>query len=121
MTKRRGRCVVMWLEDWGERFLKPSQPYVYEQLLLHVGATDTLRHYHGTSAYWQSVQTILDNFFTAAQRGEMCAELIDEPLFRGRGDFWPFLAQAKAEFRVCELIAAVEVSVEIDATVRSIG
>lgn len=121
MTRRRGRCVVTWLERWGERYLHASQPYVYQQLLLHVGATDILRHYEGTAAYWQSVQVILDSFFTSAQRARMCGELINEPVFSGNDDFRPFLIQARAEFRAQELIAAIEARFEVKAPLRSIG
>lgn len=115
MTRRRGLCVIAWLECWGERCLQQTQPYVYQQFLLHVGATDTLCRYDGTPAYWHCVQAILDSFFTSAERAAMCRELIREPLFVGRDDFQPFLMQARSELRVHDLIASVEAGVKVEA------
>ena len=96
-------------------------PDVYQQLLLHVGGTDILKRYSGSRAYWQYVQTILDSFFTAAERAQMCAELIDEPLFRGDPGFYPFLVQAKAELRCQELISMIEETAGIRVKLRSVN
>lgn len=121
MSSLQGGCVVAWLERWGERFLKRPQPDIYQMLLLHVGGTDILRRYHGTDAYWHNVQTVLDCFFTAAERAEMCAELIDEPLFLDDLGFQPFLHQAKAEIRCRALVQMVEATASIRASMRSVG
>ena len=115
MAGGRGRCVVAWLERWGEGCLRQTQPYVYQQFLLHIGATDTLCRYDGTRAYWHSVQVILDSFFTSAERAAMCGELIREPLFADRDDFRPFLLQARSELAVHDLIASVEARIKVEA------
>jgi hypothetical protein len=109
------------LERGGDRFLRSSQPYVYQQFLLHVGATDILRHYDVATAYWSYVQTVLDCFFTSAERAEMCAELIGEPMFRGREDFRPFLIEARSEIRAQEVMIAIDAVAGIKALLRSVG
>ena len=121
MSRRYGQCVVTWLERGGERFLRTAQPYVYQQLLLHVGATDVLRRYDCPEAYWQYVQAILDCFFTSAQRAEMCSELIADPLFASRDDFRPFLMEAQAELRLQDILAGVDAVAGIRAPLRSVG
>lgn len=121
MSSLRGTCVVAWLERWGARFLGGQQPHIYQQLLLHVGGTDILRRYSGSRAYWQYVQAILDCFFSAAERAEMCAELIQEPLFRNDPAFGPFLIQARAELRCRELVSTIEETTGIRVTLRSVS
>ena len=121
MSSKRGGRVIEWIERGGERFLKGAQPDIYQILLLHVGATDRLRAYAGNEAYWQNVQAILDCFFSAAERAEMCAQLIDEPLFTGDPAFEHFLHQARAELRCRELAAAVRAIDGIRASIRSTG
>lgn len=120
MSSRRGGWVVAWMERWGERFLKGSQPEIYQQLLLHVGGTDLLRRYPGTDAYWQYVQAILDCFFSSAERAEMCAEVIGQPLFTDDPAFEPFLHQAKAERRCRELFETIEATAAVRASLRSL-
>ncbi len=121
MSRRHGQYVVAWLERGGERFLREAQPYVYQQFLLHTGATDILRHYDGASDYWQYVQAILDSFFTSAERADMCQQLVEAPFFQGREDFRPFLIQARAEMRAQEVIALVDAVEDIKASLRSVG
>ncbi len=121
MSRRHGECVVNWLESGGDRFLRDSQSYAYEQFLLHVGATDILRHYDVAISYWHYVQNILDNFFTSTERAVMCRELIENPIFAGREDFRPFLIQARAELRTQELLVAINAVVETKAALRSVG
>jgi hypothetical protein len=121
MLSLRGRCVVAWLENGGERFLRDLMPDVYQQLLLQVGGTDVLRRYCGSREYWQHVQAILDCFFTSAERAMMCRELIEEPLFANDPAFRFFLVQAKAEIRSRELISVVEGIVAKRVSLRSIG
>ncbi len=121
MSGRYGQCVVTWLERGGDRFLRSAPTYVYQQFLLHVGATDVLRRYDSPTAYWNYVQAILDCFFTSEQRAEMCSELINSPVFAGREDFHPFLIEATAEIRLQEVIAGVDAIAETKAPLRSVG
>ncbi|MEZ5930915.1 MAG: hypothetical protein R3F54_03015 [Alphaproteobacteria bacterium] len=120
MSQNRGTCVVSWIERWGERFLKRAQSDIYDMLMLHVGGTDMLKRYSGTAVYWQHVQTVLDHFFTAAERAEMCAELIDAPEFQGDPGFVHFVHQARAEIRCRELMAMIEATAGIRASLRSV-
>lgn len=120
MSELQGGCVVSWIERWGARYLRGAQSDIYHMLLLHVGGTNTLRQYTGGKAYWQNVQVILDCFFTAAERAEMCAELINEPLFHGDPGFRHFLDQARAELRCREIIALIDATAGIRASMRSV-
>lgn len=120
MSSLQGSCVVDWIERWGERFLKGPQPDIYQMLLLHVGGTDMLRQYSGDHTYWQHVQTILDCFFSAAERAEMCFELINEPLFQDDPGFVPFLHRARAELRCYELVSLIEQTGAVRTTLRSV-
>lgn len=90
-------------------------------LLLHVGATDMLRGYSGAADYWQCVQTILDCFFTSAERADMCAELVGDPLFLDDPGFAAFTHQARAEIRCRELIMMIEATAGVRASLRSVG
>ena len=118
MSTLRGEDIVAWLERWGERFLRGSQPELHQMLMLHVGATDTLRLYSGAGAYWQYVQAILDCFFSAAERAEMCAELIEEKQFIDDPSCVSFLHQAKAEIRCRELVELIEAVTSIRTSFR---
>ncbi len=114
--------MVAWLERGGDRFLRDQQPDIYQQLLLHVGGTDVLRRYCGTEAYWLHVQTVLDCFFSSAERAAMCRELMDESLFEGDPAFPFFLDRARAELRCRELILLVEeVALGMARPLRSVG
>ena len=118
----RGDLVIAWLERWSERFLWGSQPELYQMLMLHVGATNKLRHSSDSDAYWQYVQAILDCFFSAAERAEMCADLMKEKHFVDDPACASFLHQAKAEMRCREVTGAVEATVEIkNRTMRGVG
>jgi hypothetical protein len=89
-------------------------------LLLHVGGTDKLKRYLEPESYWQSVQVILDGLFTASERAQMCAELIDQPMFLEDPAFTPFLQRARAEIRCRELVWMVEETVGVHAFQRSV-
>lgn len=119
MSSLQGDRVVAWLERAGERYLMGRQPEIHLQLLLHVGGTDILRRYSGAAAYWYYVQAILDCFFSAAERAEMCARLIDDPAFADDPSFMPFLIQAKAEIRCHELISMIEGTADVRVKLRS--
>ena len=118
MSTLRGDDVIAWLERWGERFLGGSQPELYQMLLLHVGATDKLRKYSGADAYWQYVQAILDCFFSAAERTEMCADLMKAKHVVDDPGCASFLHQAKAEIRCRELIEMIEAVASIRTSLR---
>jgi hypothetical protein len=115
MSSIQGALVVSWLERGGWRFLKDSQPYAYQVLLFHIGATDILSYYRGTEVYWIFVQSILDFFFSAAERAEMCEELLHAPEFQGDPAFRVFLDAAKAEIRCQELAVIVDQKTGISA------
>lgn len=124
METLRGEEVVTWLERWGERCLRVSQPELYQMLMLHVGATDKLRQYSGADpccqeAYWQYVQAILDCFFSAAERAEICAEVIREQHFIDDPGCASFLHQATAEIRCRELVQMIEATASVRASLRS--
>lgn len=113
--------MVAWLEIGGERFLRGSQPELYQTLMLHVGGTDVLKWYTGTEHYWQRVQLVLDSFFSSVERAEMCAELIEQPLFLEDPGFGPFLQHARAEIRCREVISMIEATTGTRAYLRSVG
>ncbi len=119
MSTLRGDDVIIWLERWGERFLRGSQPELYQMLLLHVGATDKLRQYSGSEAYWEYIQAILDCFFSAAERAEMCADLIKVKQFTKDPGCASFLQNAKAEIRCRELVGMIEAISSVRASLRS--
>ena len=89
--------------------------------MLHVGGTDVLKWYTGTEDYWQKVQLVLDSFFSATERAELCSQLIEQPLFLEDPGFEPFLHQARAEIRCREIVAMIEATVGIRAYHRSAG
>lgn len=120
MSSIQGALVVSWLERGGWRFLKESQPHTYEVFLLHVGATDILKHYRGTEVYWFYVQTILDFFFSASERAEMCAELLRVPEFQSDPGSKVFVDAAKAELRCQELASMLDHKKGISASLRSV-
>ncbi|MEM8949386.1 MAG: hypothetical protein AAGA21_07770 [Pseudomonadota bacterium] len=119
MSTLRGDDVVIWLERWGERFLDGSQPELYQMLMLHIGATDKLRQYSGSVEYWEYIQAILDCFFSAAERAEMCADLMKERQFTDDPGCASFLHHANAEIRCCELIGRIKNVAGVRAAFRS--
>ncbi|MEM9441693.1 MAG: hypothetical protein AAGA73_14700 [Pseudomonadota bacterium] len=121
MSTIQGALVVSWLERGGWRFLRDSQPDTYQVFLLHIGATDILKQYKGTKVYWFYVQAILDFFFSATERAEMCAELMRVPEFQNDSGFRVFLDAAKAEIRCQELVSVINQSAGIRASLRSVG
>lgn len=106
MAGQVGTSVVSILEQAGERYLALAVPDAYGVFLTQVGAAGTLRDYDGSEAYWRHVQTVLDSFFTSAQRAEIYDRLVasNEPL--AGPEFRGFLASAVAERRLQELIAS---------------
>lgn len=104
MAEQVGTSVVSILEQAGERYLALAVPDQYGVFLTQVGAAGTLWNYDGSEVYWRRVQTVLDFFFTSAQRAEIYDRLIEsnEPL--AGSEFQGFLASAVAERRLQDLI-----------------
>jgi hypothetical protein len=96
--------------DWaGTQYLKPGDPDIYRNYLLHIGGTGSLQHYDGTVAYWDRVQAILDAFFTSSERAEICVQMI------GHSGLWPlpefrgFWMRALAERRLQSMLRATAI------------
>jgi hypothetical protein len=106
MTARLGAKIIDVLEQAGEVYLKKTAPEAYAAFLLHVGGTDTLRVYEASATYWERVQTMLDSFFTSAERAEIAARLVDQAGLRPRPELCSFLDHARAERQMQHLIAA---------------
>lgn len=118
MSAGVGTIVYAVLEGAGERHLEAS-PKVHQLFLFHIGATDVVRHYDGSLAYWDRVQSILDGFFTSEQRTEICSRLVEEPEICGRPEFRSFWARAIAERRMDGLIHSAAIAATF-ATSRSL-
>lgn len=101
MNRHVGVRVVEVLEHAGARFLEPTD--LYQVFLHHVGATGSFRQYDGRKVYWQRLQILLDTFFTAGERAEICDELLARLDLLGRRDAYDFLSEALAERRLREL------------------
>lgn len=107
MAERTGEYVVDVLEHAAERYVAPTSPDAYRCLMMHVGAAGTLRAYDGSETYWGRVQVILDFFFSAHERAEVCEDLLRcEGLCAAPGSR-RFLASALAERRLQEVLAAI--------------
>lgn len=96
-----GAEMIELLERAGARYLEPD---AYQTLLLNVGATQALRRYDGTEAYWDRVQAVLDAFFSASERAEICAELIAHRALCALPEFRGFLMRAIAERRLQSIL-----------------
>jgi hypothetical protein len=118
MTGQMGAKIVDVLEQAGELYLG-LEPKIYQAFLLQVGATDALRRYDRTEAYWERLQAVLDGFFTSAERAKVCERLVDRFELCARAEFRSFLCRARAERQLQDLIrvatAAVSAPAQIDA------
>lgn len=103
MNQQVGMQVVEVLEQAGVRYLKPMAPDAFAIFLHHVGATASFRSYDGRKVYWQRLQILLDTFFVASERAEICDELVARLDFLGRRDAYDFFAEALAERRLREI------------------
>lgn len=103
MSAGVGTIVYDVLEQAGERHLKAS-PKFRQLFLFYIGATDVVRRYDASPAYWDRVQTVLDVFFTSEQRMEICSRLVERPEICARPEFRSFWARALAERRMDGLI-----------------
>lgn len=97
------------LEWAGAQYLKPSDPDLYRNYLLHIGGTDTLQRYDGTVTYWDRVQAILDSFFTSSERAEVCAQVIRHSGFCALPEFRGFWMRALAERRLQSMLRATAI------------
>lgn len=104
-----GAEIVDILERAGARFLEQSEPDLYQAYLLNVGASQALRRYDGTEAYWDRVQAILDAFFSSSERAEICTELIAPRELQQLPEFHGFLTRSIAELRLQSLLAAAPI------------
>jgi hypothetical protein len=93
----------------GRQYLKPGDPDIYRNYLLHVGGTDTLQHYDGSVAYWDRVQAILDAFFTSSERSEICLQMIGHSELYARPEFRGFWIRALAERRLQSMLRATAI------------
>jgi hypothetical protein len=100
-----GAVIVDILERAGARFLRHSEPDLYRAYLLNIGGADTMRRYDGTETYWDRVQLILDGFFSAGERAQICAEVIAQGELRAQPEFRGFLTSAIAEHRLQSMLA----------------
>jgi hypothetical protein len=94
--------------DWaGAQYLKPSDPDLYRNYLLHIGGPDTLQRYDGSVTYWDRVQAILDTFFDSSERAEICAQMISG--FSALLEFRGFWMRALAERRLQSMLRATAI------------
>jgi hypothetical protein len=114
-----GAAVVDILDSAGAQYLKASDPDLYRAYLLNVGGTDTLRRYDGTETYWDSVQAILDTFFSSRERAEICAHVMNQAKLRKLPEFRGFLMRALAERRLQSLLVAAMIGQSSRAGERS--
>lgn len=103
MDRQVGAVVVEVLEQAGARYLEPMATGAFAVFLQHVGATPSFEAYDGRKVYWQRLQILLDTFFTAGERAEICDELVERLDFLGRRDAYDFFAEALAERRLREM------------------
>jgi hypothetical protein len=96
--------------DWaGAQYLKPTDPDLYRNYLLHIGGTDRLQRYDRTETYWDRVQAILDTFFTSSERAEICAQMIRHGDLCALPEFGSFWRRALAERRLQNLLRATAI------------
>ena len=74
--EQMGAVIVDILERAGARYLRHSEPDLYRAYLLNIGALTRCGAMMRTETYWDRVQLILDGFFSARERAQICAELI---------------------------------------------
>jgi hypothetical protein len=100
-----GAVIVDILERAGARYLRHSEPDLYRAYLLNIGGADTVRRYDRSETYWDRVQLILDGFFSARERAEICVEVIAHSELWAQPEFRGFLASAIAEHRLQSMLA----------------
>jgi hypothetical protein len=108
-----GAVIVDILERAGTRYLKQNEPDLYRAYLLNIGATNTVRRYDQTTAYWDRVQLILDGFFSSKERAQICTEVIARRDLWERPEFRGFLMQSIAERRLQGMLATATLAPHI--------
>jgi hypothetical protein len=108
-----GAVIVDILERAGTRYLKQNEPDLYRAYLLNIGATNTVRRYDQTTAYWDRVQLILDGFFSSKERAQICTEVIARRELWERAEFRGFLMQSIAERRLQGMLATATLAPHI--------
>ncbi|MGH6897340.1 MAG: hypothetical protein ACREJ5_12480 [Geminicoccaceae bacterium] len=104
-----GAEIFAILEWAGTQYLKPGDPDLYRNYLLHIGGTDTLQHYDGTETYWDRVQIILDTFFSSSERAGICTQVIGYSGFCALPEFRGFWMRALAERRLQSMLRATAI------------
>jgi hypothetical protein len=107
MSEQVGKAVLQVLEQAGERWLAPE---VYRIFLFQIEGTRTVRRYEASKTYWDQIQRILDCFFCASERAEICTRLLERDDLQARPEFQGFLAQALAERRLQEYLQRPELT-----------
>jgi hypothetical protein len=102
----------------GTQYVKPADPDLYRNYLLHTGGTRTLQHYDGSETYWDRVQAILDSFFTSSERAEICAQILADGALCALPEFRGFWRRAVAERRLQAMLRATAI---IRSTSRRAG
>jgi hypothetical protein len=97
------------LEWAGTQYLKPGDPDLYRNYLLHIGGTRTLQHYDGSETYWDRVQAILDTFFTSSERAGICVQMIGDSAICVLPEFRGFWRRALAERRLQTMLRATAI------------
>jgi hypothetical protein len=100
-----GAVIVDILERAGAQYLGQNEPDLYRAYLLNIGATDTVRRYDRSETYWDRVQLILDGFFSAKERAQICADVIAHGELWVRPEFRGFLMRALAERQLQRMLA----------------
>lgn len=103
MSDQVGRSILRVLEDAGARYLDPETLRIF---LLQIGGGPSLHVYDGRSGYWRHVQMVLDVFFSAAERADVCAMILAEVDLDPRPEAWDFLASALAERQLQVMLGA---------------
>lgn len=114
-----GAVIVGILERAGAQYLKHDEPDLYRAYLLNIGGADTVRRYDRTATYWDRVQLILDGFFSAKERADICTEVIAHVELRQLPEFHGFLRQAIAERRLQSVLATARLAPRIRPRARS--
>ena len=103
-------AAIFEILDWaGTQYLKPDDPDLYRNYLLHIGGTGTLQQYDGTETYWDRVQAILDTFFTSSERAEICVQMIGDSGVCALPEFRGFWRRAVAERRLQTMLRATAI------------
>jgi hypothetical protein len=114
-----GAIIVDILEGAGARYLREGEPDLYRAYLLNVGGADTVRRYDCSETYWDGVQLILDGFFSAKERAQICTDVLAHAELWARPEFRGFLTNAIAERRLQSILATAPVASCSSLDVRS--